>query len=169
MRGRDDLNLPRLLEVYAVANTANYLYRLFRADASVTQLAKTYSPEQLANYVLDNAHANATIEQTVCTYAAIVALGQCSSNEAVAAMDGVNLGSLRWGSRLWSICRSNFVASSVTKIDLLLPSGTIEISPAANAVTTRSNARSAIPAPAVISTASANITSKLIVIGDINA
>ena len=169
MRGRDDINLVRLLEIYAVANTPNYLYRHFKNEISVTHLSKIYSPEQLASYVRTHAPASNSIEEAVCIYAAIVALGRCPSGKAIEAMEGVNLGTLRWASSLWNICRKNFISSVLTNIEIPLPSWKAVNIAASNVDTSISDARSAMPRPVVITPTSGHISSKITTLGDRDA
>lgn len=121
-----NLNLKKLIEIYVVANTADYLYRHYKSDTSIIQLAQSNDTTTLSSYISHSINPEISSIDLVYIYAVLIALSHKPANEVIPAMQKIDLAGLRWGKKLWSICKANFTSNLIVTIDLPQSLGKIE-------------------------------------------
>jgi len=98
------LNLTALVEWYMFASIPGYLYRHFRADATIQNLVRRLPTEILiADYDAHTRKTDRSAEDVTIAYAVLIGLTFLSYRETLAAFDRLDLSRLDWGDEIKSI------------------------------------------------------------------
>jgi hypothetical protein len=93
----DTVGLRRLAEIYLMANTPAFLFRQFRADASLRSFARASSSADLVGQVTSySSSPSRSLEDLAKSYAALVALTLRDTDEVLPLLRAANVSGLDW-------------------------------------------------------------------------
>lgn len=93
-----DFSLGQLMEIYAVSNTAAFLFNRFRRDTNVITIARAYESHQLAAEIKTRLRSEKpSAEDVVKAYSCLVALSFFDRDIPKKELTHIDLSRLRWG------------------------------------------------------------------------
>lgn len=114
MISANDLHIDELAQIFILANTPNYLYKLFSSDLSINKLAKDYSSEDLINIFREISRKEiTTFEDVVLFYSVILALTKKPYEDVREFFKELNGLSLRWAKQISEIYFSKIIPESL--------------------------------------------------------